>query len=424
MAPTEPDVRFQIGYITGMRPIKVITLRAGFRFSTLGSTARARSLNGSSSKVAFSCVIFCGEEITVPSPTSPTPDHERPPGARTMTRLPQGRSPASLLAAAAIVPVVLAACEGSDPVLARGEAIFDTCAPCHGPQGAGKPSLGAPAIAGASEWYLRAQLDAFRTQRRGYHYQDAEGLRMRPMSRTLKSEKGDVDAIVAYVAGLPAADPPATRGGDAEVGEEEYATLCANCHGRDGRGMEALSAPSLLHLSDWYIASSLKKYRERIRGGSLGDAAGATMYAPVSTISDERIDDVTAYIMTMQMLPRRPSTAGAPALAAVAPPDFDPAILPEGVTPDMVEAGLSVFHETGICYTCHTQGGQGGPLGPDLTDDVWLNIDGEYESIVELVNTGVPQPVEYPGAMLPTAGMPLTDDQVRAVAAYVYVLSR
>ena len=74
--------------------------------------------------------------------------------------------------------------------------------------------------------------------------------------------------------------------------------------------------------------------------------------------------------------------------------------------------------------TCHLRGGAGGPLAPNLTDDVWLNIDGEYESIVNVVVTGVPQPLEHPGQMLARAGTSITDDQVRAVAAYVYTLSR
>ena len=104
--------------------------------------------------------------------------------------------------------------------------------------------------------------------------------------------------------------------------------------------------------------------------------------------------------------------------------DFDPAQLPEGVTEAMVLEGREIFQGAGICYTCHTMEATGGPLAPDLTDDEWLNVDGEYASIVELVKTGVAQPVEHPGAMLPRAGMPLTDEQVAAVAAYAYVLSR
>ncbi|MGI9627114.1 MAG: c-type cytochrome [Longimicrobiales bacterium] len=104
--------------------------------------------------------------------------------------------------------------------------------------------------------------------------------------------------------------------------------------------------------------------------------------------------------------------------------EVDAAMLPQGVTVEMVQEGYEVFHGMGICYTCHTQGGVGGPLAPDLTDQTWINVDGEYASIIELVNTGVPTPKEHPGAMLPKAGMPLTDDQIASVSAYTYMLSR
>lgn len=97
--------------------------------------------------------------------------------------------------------------------------------------------------------------------------------------------------------------------------------------------------------------------------------------------------------------------------------------LPEGVTGAMVAEGEAVFNGAGICFTCHVEGGLGGPLAPDLTDDVWLNIDGSYESIIRNVNTGVAEPKEYPGIMLPKGGTAITEAQVAAVSAYVWTLS-
>lgn len=117
--------------------------------------------------------------------------------------------------------------------------------------------------------------------------------------------------------------------------------------------------------------------------------------------------------------------AAEPAAAATVEPTIDPALLPEGVTVAMVEEGRELFTGGGICHTCHMAEATGGPLAPDLTDDVWLNVDGEYESIVEVIKTGVAEPIEALGAMLPRAGMPhLTDEQVEALAAYAYMLSR
>ena len=51
----------------------------------------------------------------------------------------------------------------------RGRALFAPCATCHGERAAGNPSLGAPGLAQQSDWYLRAQLLAFRRCWRGRH---------------------------------------------------------------------------------------------------------------------------------------------------------------------------------------------------------------------------------------------------------------
>jgi len=115
----------------------------------------------------------------------------------------------------------------------------------------------------------------------------------------------------------------------------------------------------------------------------------------------------------------QPAVESAPA-AAEAASSMD---LPEGVTSAMVAEGETIFTGAGICFTCHMEGGAGGPLAPDLTDDVWLNIDGSFESIIRNVMTGVPEPVEHPGILLPKGGTNITDEQVRAVAAYVWTLS-
>lgn len=98
--------------------------------------------------------------------------------------------------------------------------------------------------------------------------------------------------------------------------------------------------------------------------------------------------------------------------------------LPEGVTPAIVDEGQELFAGPAVCATCHGLTGEGSPLAPNLTDDEWLNIDGTYDAIIELINSGVPEPNEYPTPMLPKGGSEITDEQVRAVAAYVWTLSR
>jgi mono/diheme cytochrome c family protein len=114
-----------------------------------------------------------------------------------------------------------------------------------------------------------------------------------------------------------------------------------------------------------------------------------------------------------------PETA-APAAEEVVAADME---LPEGVTAAMVAEGETIFTGEGLCFTCHMQGGVGGPLAPDLTDDTWTNIDGSYESIVQNVIAGVLEPKEFVSPMLPRGGSSISDEQVRAVAAYVWTLS-
>ncbi|NIP58831.1 MAG: DUF4168 domain-containing protein [Gemmatimonadetes bacterium] len=97
--------------------------------------------------------------------------------------------------------------------------------------------------------------------------------------------------------------------------------------------------------------------------------------------------------------------------------------LPPSVTEEMIEVGRAVFTGQGACFSCHGPDGTGTPIGPDLTDARWLHIDGSYEAIVTLVNSGVPEPEEHPAPMLPRGGTGIDDEQVRAVAAYVWTLT-
>jgi mono/diheme cytochrome c family protein len=97
-----------------------------------------------------------------------------------------------------------------------------------------------------------------------------------------------------------------------------------------------------------------------------------------------------------------------------------------GITPQQVALGDSIFHGLvggGTCSACHGQDAKGTAVAPDLTDNTWLNGDGSYQFIVNTVTNGVPQPKQHPAPMPPKGGAPLTDDQVKAVAAYEYSLS-
>ncbi len=97
--------------------------------------------------------------------------------------------------------------------------------------------------------------------------------------------------------------------------------------------------------------------------------------------------------------------------------------LPEGVTQAMVDKGKEIYAKQGLCYACHGQEGKG-LVGPNLTDDVWLHSKGSFEEIVAQVTKGVPKEESKSGVpMPPKGGSSISEDEVKAVAAYVYSLS-
>ena len=109
-----------------------------------------------------------------------------------------------------------------------------------------------------------------------------------------------------------------------------------------------------------------------------------------------------------------PAPAPAPAPAAVA------GTPPAGATAEMVTAGQATFGT--ICVACHGPDAKGTQLAPNLTDAEWIKVDGPYAAIQGVVKTGVPTPKTHPAPMPPMGGGSLTDDQVKAVSAYVWSL--
>lgn len=193
---------------------------------------------------------------------------------------------------------------------ARGRQLFALCTQCHGVDGGGRREYQAPAIAGLPQWYVSGQLEMFRSGLRGQHFDDAEGMRMRPMSLALASD-ADLQAVSAHTASLPLVPQASTLPGNAAVGSAYYGP-CIGCHGLQGEGREPLFAPPLVGQSDWYLLSAMQKYKAGARGYGLrgGDhppalaqrAALAQGMAGFSQVlaSEQAILDVIAYILSLE----------------------------------------------------------------------------------------------------------------------------
>jgi mono/diheme cytochrome c family protein len=97
---------------------------------------------------------------------------------------------------------------------------------------------------------------------------------------------------------------------------------------------------------------------------------------------------------------------------------------PEGVTEQMIEQGRGIFHGRGGCFQCHGKNGTGTFFAPALNGERHIHLQtASYQEIIDLIRSGVPRPKRYLTAMPPLGGASLTDNEVRAVAAYVFTLA-
>lgn len=97
------------------------------------------------------------------------------------------------------------------------------------------------------------------------------------------------------------------------------------------------------------------------------------------------------------------------------------AALPEGSTLEELEAGRTGFV---VCTVCHGLNGEGTQLGPSLRDTAWIHIPADIDSIARIIRTGVESPEEFPMPMPVMGAGDFDESELRAVASYVYALSR
>ena len=179
-----------------------------------------------------------------------------------------------------------------------GKAQYAACAACHGQNGEGNEALFAPKLAGQEAWYMRQQLEAYKAGVRGSNPEDIYGQQMRGMAMTLPTA-ASVENVIAYIQTLPDVPAPATITGNVERGQKIYRN-CAACHGRDGMGAWSVNAPRQAGMSDWYLATQLKNFKQRIRGGHPEDGFGWQMGMIADTLQDDAaVNDVVAYINTL-----------------------------------------------------------------------------------------------------------------------------
>lgn len=184
----------------------------------------------------------------------------------------------------------------------NGEALYQTCAGCHGAQGQGNPALNAPKLSGIGDQYLIRQLKYYRDGVRGAHSDDSLGQQMAAMMGTLPDDDAIRD-VVAYINTLPDQSAEPTIIGDLRRGERYYAS-CADCHGAQGEGNYYTRAPRLSGQLDSYLVRQIMHFQEGIRGSHQEDQYGSQMRLFSQRVQGEQaINDLVAYINSLEPQP-------------------------------------------------------------------------------------------------------------------------
>jgi cytochrome c oxidase cbb3-type subunit 3 len=160
-----------------------------------------------------------------------------------------------------------------------------------------------------------------------------------------------------------------------------FADNCAACHGRDARGNARLGVPNLTDADTLYGGDS------KALLASIAEGRRGAMPALGATLGDAAIVDLAHYVKSLS-----------------------------GAIHDEARAALGK-RQFAMCAACHGADGRGNPaLGaPNLADDTWL-YGGDYARIEETIRSGR-------NGFMPPWRDRLSDDQVRAVTAYVYAQS-
>ena len=139
------------------------------------------------------------------------------------------------------------------PNLPQGMRLFQICAECHGPQGAGNASGWPPEIAGQHPRVIAKELTDFRAGLRWYDPME------RIAGRHVLHTTQDIADVAAYVGSLPpSTDTTPGAGKWLERGGRMYASRCQWCHGGQGEGSDERFVPRVAGQQYEYLLRQLQ----------------------------------------------------------------------------------------------------------------------------------------------------------------------
>lgn len=181
--------------------------------------------------------------------------------------------------------------------VAYGREVYATqCASCHGADASGGvgPAIGNRHFLGvASDGFLAASIREGRS-----------GRAMKPFGRgrggIVELEEREIMDVIVYLRSLdPGGEEPIRKGevkGDVAAGKQNFAAMCAGCHGAGGKGgfAPSLANPGFLAAaSDGFLQATILKGRAGTAMRSWGNHGFAEL-------SPRDVNDLTAYIRSLE----------------------------------------------------------------------------------------------------------------------------
>jgi cytochrome c oxidase cbb3-type subunit 3 len=158
---------------------------------------------------------------------------------------------------------------------------LDNCAACHGAAGLGNQAVGAPDLTD-TDWLYGGDSESILTS-----ILDGRGGVMPALGAALGHD--GVNEAAAYVLSLNDVQTPE---GWAAAGKARFETVCAACHGAEGRGNPALGAPDLTD-SAWLYGRDFASVVATIRDGRNG-----AMPAWRTRLGDDQARLVAAWVIS------------------------------------------------------------------------------------------------------------------------------
>ena len=171
--------------------------------------------------------------------------------------------------------------------LAIGQKLFlNNCAQCHASDGGG--SRGFPSLTD-NDWLYGGSPEAIKAS-----ITNGRNGVMPPLGAAVGGDEGAKD-IAHYVLSLSGRTHDSLR---AFRGKEKFSTVCAACHGADGKGNQTLGAPNLTD-AIWVYGGSDTAIVETImkgRGTNMVTDGASVMPAHKNFLSAAKIHLLTAYV--------------------------------------------------------------------------------------------------------------------------------